>query len=135
MSYFITSQTIQTSDQKHVFKKILQTVYTTAPDTIGVMFLMRGDADEEDFQYCFDPISDSFEEIACNRDVLKKVRGIHYNSRVYFSSRILVLPFVKIRTATQEDHDDLAAVFNTQSETVTETYGEYFIAELIAAQD
>jgi hypothetical protein len=46
-----------------------------------------------------------------------------------------VLPFVEIRQAKQEDHDDLAAIFNSQSETITETYGEYFIAELIAAQN
>ena len=40
-----------------------------------------------------------------------------------------------MRDAKQEDHDDLADVFNSQSETVTEAYGEYFIAELIAAQN
>lgn len=62
------------------------------------------------------------------------MRGIHHTSRVYFSSRVLVLPYVEIRDARQEDHDDLADVFNSQSETVTEAYGEYFIAELIAAQ-
>jgi hypothetical protein len=46
-----------------------------------------------------------------------------------------VLPFIEIRAAKQEDHDDLADVFNSQSETVTEAYGEYFIAELIASQN
>jgi hypothetical protein len=40
-----------------------------------------------------------------------------------------------VRQAKQEDHDDLADVFNTQSETVTEAYGEYFLAELIAQQN
>jgi len=69
------------------------------------------------------------------RDVLKDVRGIHFNSKVLFSSRVLVLPFIEIRQARQEDHDDLADVFNSQSETVTEAYGEYFLAELIAAQN
>lgn len=29
----------------------------------------------------------------------------------------------------------MAAVFNSQSDTVTQTYGEYFIAELIASQN
>jgi len=67
------------------------------------------------------------------REVLKDVRGIHFSSRVFFSSRVLVLPFIEVRDARQEDHDDLADVFNSQSETVTEAYGEYFIAELIAA--
>lgn len=75
-----------------------------------------------------------FENLPCrDRDVLKEVRGIHPSSQAYFSSRVLVLPYVEVRDAKQEDHDDLADVFNSQSETVTEAYGEYFIAELIAA--
>jgi hypothetical protein len=80
-------------------------------------------------------VRDYFEELPCrDRDVLKEVRGIHAGSHAYFSSRVLVLPYVEVRDAKQEDHDDLADVFNSQSETVTEAYGEYFIAELIAAQ-
>lgn len=63
------------------------------------------------------------------------MRGIHRDSHVYFSPRLNVLPFIEIRLAKQEDHDDLADVFNSQSETITEAYGEYFIAELIAAQN
>ena len=46
-----------------------------------------------------------------------------------------MIPFIEVRLANQEDHDDLADVFNSQSETVTEAYGEYFIAELIASQN
>ena len=46
-----------------------------------------------------------------------------------------MLPFIEVRQAKQEDHDDLADIFNNQSETVTEAYGEYFLAELIAAQN
>lgn len=45
------------------------------------------------------------------------------------------MPFIEVRLAKQEDHDDLADVFNSQSETITEAYGEYFIAELIANQN
>ena len=75
---------------------------------------MRGDADEEDCWYCFEPIKDYFEEVEIkHKDALKNVRGIHYNSKVFFSSRLLVLPFVEVRRAQQEDHDDLAAVFNS----------------------
>jgi hypothetical protein len=54
---------------------------------------------------------------------------------VFFSSRVHVIPYIEVRLANQEDHDDLADVFNSQSETVTEAYGEYFIAELIASQN
>ena len=95
---------------------------------------MRGDAEEDDQQYCFQPICEYFEELKCHhREVIKDVRGLNFNSKVFFSSRVLVLPFIEIRNAREEDHDDLADVFNSQSETVTEAYGEYFIAELIAA--
>lgn len=94
-----------------------------------------GDADEEDMNYCFNPLINFYEEIPCkHREVLRDVRGIHFSSRVFFSSRVLVIPYIEIRIAKQEDHDDLADVFNSQSETVTEAYGEYFLAELIAAQ-
>jgi hypothetical protein len=136
MSYFITAQSIQQEDQGTIFQKVLQTVYTSLPEVLGILFLMKGDAEEEDVQHCFGPIGEYFEEIACkSREVLKQVRGVHYNSKIWFSSRLLVLPYVKIRQAQQEDHDDLAAVFNSQSYTVTEIYGDYFLAELIAAQD
>jgi hypothetical protein len=75
-----------------------------------------------------------FEEVALkDEDALRNVRGISPASRTFFSSRVLMLPFIEIRKAHQEDHDDLADVFNNQSETVTEAYGEYFLAEMIAA--
>lgn len=132
MTYFITAQNIQ----QDVTGKILQTVYTSLPEIVGILFLMKGDAEEDDIVHCFSPIQSYFEEVPCkNREVLKQVRGVHYNSKVFFSSRLIVLPYVKIRQAKQEDHDDLAAVFNTQSYTITEIYGDYFLAELIAAQD
>jgi len=68
-----------------------------------------------------------------NKVALSNIRGIHADSGVCFSSRVNVIPYIEIRAAKQEDHDDLADVFNSQSETVTEAYGEYFIAELIAS--
>ena len=48
--------------------------------------------------------------------------------------RGLYLPQLAVRTARVEDHDDLVPVFNAQSEVLTERYGEFFIAELIASQ-
>lgn len=73
-----------------------------------------GDADEEDINYCFEPLKEYFENLPCrDRDVLKEVRGIHPSSQAYFSSRVLVLPYVEVRDAKQEDHDDLADVFNS----------------------
>ena len=34
-----------------------------------------------------------------------------------------------------EDHDDLVPIFNRQSSTLTEMYGDFFLTELIEAQD
>lgn len=37
--------------------------------------------------------------------------------------------------AREEDHDDLAEIFNKQSEVLTSQFGEFFIADLIATQN
>ena len=39
---------------------------------------------------------------------------------------------MEIRMAKEEDHDDLAEIFNRQSEVHTKEFGEFFIADLIA---
>jgi len=36
-----------------------------------------------------------------------------------------------VREACVEDYDDLAPIFNQQSEVLTATYGDFFLAELI----
>lgn len=35
----------------------------------------------------------------------------------------------------EQDHDDLAEIFNRQSEVLTSQFGEFFIADLIATQN
>jgi hypothetical protein len=42
---------------------------------------------------------------------------------------------MEIRMAREQDHDDLAEVFNRQSEVLTAQFGEFFIADLIATQN
>lgn len=42
---------------------------------------------------------------------------------------------MEIRMAKEEDHDDLADIFNKQSEVLTSQFGEFFIADLIAMQN
>uniref|UniRef100_A0A8C6RNX4 Cilia and flagella associated protein 61 n=1 Tax=Nannospalax galili TaxID=1026970 RepID=A0A8C6RNX4_NANGA len=44
-------------------------------------------------------------------------------------------PRLHIRKARVEDHDDLMPIFMRYDHTVKEIYGEYFLAELIEAQD
>ena len=37
--------------------------------------------------------------------------------------------------AREEDHDDLAQIFNKQSDVLTSQFGQFFIADLIATQN
>lgn len=39
LAYFSAGASISYDDQKFAFKKILQTVYTSLPDIIGILFL------------------------------------------------------------------------------------------------
>jgi hypothetical protein len=44
-------------------------------------------------------------------------------------------PILHVRCARVEDHDDLTPIFKRQNNILTSTYGDYFLAELIEAQD
>lgn len=70
-----------------------------------------------------------------NTALIEKAEGMHIQSKVWFSDRSALIPLVEFREARQEDHDDLAAVFTSQSDVSTKDYGEYFLAEVIASQD
>ena len=52
-----------------------------------------------------------------------------------FSSREKLIPTLAVRLACVEDHDDLVPIFDEQSEVLSENYGNFFLAEMIAAQD
>lgn len=79
---------------------------------------------------------DCFKEVMPKkREILSSIRGVHVDSKLYYSPRTNVLPYVEIRIANQEDHDDLAEVVNRQSEMHTDVHGEFFIAEMIASQN
>ncbi|XP_048259860.1 cilia- and flagella-associated protein 61-like isoform X2 [Haliotis rufescens] len=45
------------------------------------------------------------------------------------------VPVLHIRHARVEDHDDLTPIFNRHSDMLKMTYGDYFLAELIEAQN
>lgn len=44
-------------------------------------------------------------------------------------------PVLYVREARIEDHDDLMPIFEKHTKSLTEIYGDYFLAELIEAQD
>jgi len=45
------------------------------------------------------------------------------------------VPMLHVRQARVQDHDDLTPIFDRQSNMLTNTYGDFFLAELIEAQD
>lgn len=60
LSYFITGSSVGSQNQHNILKQVFQTVYTSLPELIGILFLVRGDADEDDIRHCFEPISAYF---------------------------------------------------------------------------
>ncbi|GFO18065.1 cilia- and flagella-associated protein 61-like [Plakobranchus ocellatus] len=67
---------------------------------------------------------------------MEKSESGHKGSSVLFvCKRHEHVPVLHIRQAFVEDHDDLTPIFNRQSDMLHNTYGDYFLAELIEAQD
>ncbi|XP_067900509.1 cilia- and flagella-associated protein 61 isoform X2 [Heterodontus francisci] len=65
--------------------------------------------------------------------VFKKMDGVQYSAFICY--RKDYVPVLHIRKARIEDHDDVTPIFNEQTDTLRYIYGEYFLAELIEAQD
>ncbi|XP_078261715.1 cilia- and flagella-associated protein 61 [Rhinoraja longicauda] len=63
----------------------------------------------------------------------KKTEGVQFSVNMCY--RKDYVPVLHIRNARIEDHDDIAPIFNEMTDTLRTTYGEYFLAELIEAQD
>jgi hypothetical protein len=107
---------------------ILRTAYTTLPHLEHVVYLLPEDKPS------FDPVRQTFEEIASPG---KPMSGDYsdYAYKFVASDRVTFIPKLAIRQAQVEDHDDLVNVFEAQSESLVDQYGEFFLAELIESQD
>lgn len=125
-------------EETNLSQKIFQHVYGSLPHLEHLLFLYRGEAVNLDETKAETNLflSNLFHEIdVIDQNQLKKVQGIHWDSRLYISLRNSCCDELEIRMAREEDHDDLAEVFNAQSEVLTEQFGEFFIADLIANQN
>mmetsp|Transcript_28030 Transcript_28030/g.71900 ORF Transcript_28030/g.71900 Transcript_28030/m.71900 type:complete len:1184 (+) Transcript_28030:552-4103(+) len=109
-------------NENEVAENILRTAFTTLPDVDVILFVLASDV------RLFPPLRDTFEPLQC---LLPDATDL----RVFACPRGLYLPTLLIREARVEDHDDLVPVFNSQSEVLTERFGEFFIAELIETQN
>ncbi|KAK6999486.1 cilia- and flagella-associated protein 61 [Biomphalaria glabrata] len=104
-------------------QEIIKTAFNAVPD-LHFLFLLipKGYKPDSSLTKAFSAMekkelapSDSHSLFVCKRH--EHVRTLH------------------IRQAFVEDHDDLTPIFNRQSEMLHNTYGDYFLAELIEAQD
>ncbi|KAJ1620362.1 hypothetical protein T492DRAFT_1078537 [Pavlovales sp. CCMP2436] len=102
---------------------ILRTAFTTLPEVDVFLLSLPPD------QRLFAPMRQSFEFVPPLEGVAEPPCKLHA------CPRGLYIPNLRIRAARVEDHDDLVPVFNQQSEVLSARYGEFFIAEVIAAQD
>lgn len=115
-----------------VAENIIRTAFTTLNDTDYLLLLLPRALE------IFSPLAHSFEEVpivdATGADELD-YDGEFSERTVFCCNREVFIPTLTIRNARVEDHDDLVPIFNSQSEVLTELYGEFFIAELIEAQN
>lgn len=57
------------------------------------------------------------------------------SSSIFVCHRSNLLPFLGLRVAVAEDNDDLAGIFARQNETLHQRFGEFYLNDLIEAQD
>ncbi|XP_015261483.1 PREDICTED: cilia- and flagella-associated protein 61 [Gekko japonicus] len=108
----------------HCSHEIMKTVFITIPELHFILLFVPSQENlGTDLVDAFKP--------------LKKVSDSDMNMEysLFMCERHRYSPQLYIRQARVEDHDDLTPLFTSQNDTLRETYGEYFLAELIEAQD
>ena len=124
-------------DYQMVMERVFQNVYSFRPEITGILFLKRGEVGEREGECdVIMAVRNLFLKFKKTKpDVLKQIIGVSTQSEVYYSTKLQVTETMEIRMAREEDHDDLAEIFNNQSEVLTSQFGEFFIADLIATQN
>ncbi|KAF4670670.1 hypothetical protein FOZ61_009513 [Perkinsus olseni] len=118
--------------ESRVLRQACQWILAAYPEINHLLLYVGKDLAIETLTFGLRPFLGLFEEIQGPAE-----EGIFSSSQcsIYHCPRERAFPPLIIRPATVEDHDDLVEVFDAQSDVVTDTYGEFFLAELIAAQD
>ncbi|XP_066480576.1 cilia- and flagella-associated protein 61 [Tiliqua scincoides] len=120
MHLFVASEECAV-DSSH---EIMKTVFQTVPELHFVLlFIPIPNNLGTDLSSAFEPVKIMSPSIDMD----------YYN--LFVCHRHQYCPQLYIRIARVEDHDDLTPIFVCQNDTLRETYGDYFLAELIEAQD
>jgi len=120
--------------EKEVMMEILSTTFSTMPDLQNLLVFAPGSMGDDDAALMLPIFEDQFLALQPTGEA-QSTEWAPSGSNVLICRRLDIIAPLFIRMARVEDHDNLVAVFNAQSEVITEIYGEYFIAELIEAQN
>jgi len=124
-----------------VVAEILRTTFSTMHELQHLLVFTPPGLTEDEAVILLQPYEQFFSEMEPGSEVF--LPASHWaasddgvsKASVLTCNRSGIISPLCIRMAKVEDHDNLVAVFDAQSEVVTEVYGEYFIAELIEAQN
>ncbi|XP_033873801.3 cilia- and flagella-associated protein 61 [Acipenser ruthenus] len=105
-------------------KEIIRTVFNAVPELYYIFLFVPNSAQlDPALEAIFEPFESRTGSTAA-RECAAFVCHRHHHC-----------PVLHIRSARVQDHDDLTPLFTQQSDKLAATYGDYFLAELIEAQD
>ncbi|XP_013928301.1 PREDICTED: cilia- and flagella-associated protein 61 isoform X1 [Thamnophis sirtalis] len=108
----------------HSCHEILKTVFKTVPELHFIFLFIPFQEDLGiDLAVAFEPMMNPI-----NSSLIMEY-SLHVSHRHHYC------PQLYTRCARVEDHDDLTPIFLRHNDTLRQTYGDYFLAELIEAQD
>merc|ERR1719327_61502 len=117
--------------------RIVKTTFSTMTDLKNIFLLIPGNQDSIDVE-AVDKVLTGYSQTGFAELPVVKETATSWapaDSKVLAAKREDYIAPLFIRRARVEDHDDLVAVFNAQSDVTTNVYGEYFLAELVEAQN
>ncbi|CAH1791581.1 unnamed protein product [Owenia fusiformis] len=105
-------------------KEIIRTMYNAVPDLhYCYLVVPQGVYPDKNISDYFVPITPIDGELSANGFYVTACNRSEHAASLF------------VRTAKVEDHDDLTPIFNRQSNMLQRTYGDFFLAELIEAQN
>lgn len=124
-----------------IMAEILRTTFSTMPELQHLLVFVPAGLPEEAAMLLLQPFETHFHQLETATDDVAPAghwAGASDDGTppvVLRCCRDRIISPPSIRLARVEDHDNLRAVFDAQSEVVTSVYGDFFIAELIEAQN
>ena len=114
-----------------VVEKMLVAVFNTMPATSAALLsLPMCEEQPTETKELFRDLTVGFGD-----DGIDSFPGSKGPEKLLCCDRESVIPSLGVRSACVQDHDDLLPIFDQQSQVLSRTYGDFFLAEMIEAQD